>query len=89
MDETVGQNQILVVSGACDNITPAEVQRTHQLIDEADIVLLQLEVNMDAIEQVIDYAHAKGKQIVLNTAPRAQAAGIAAQKAGHRYPQRN
>ena len=69
VDETVGQNQILVVSGACDNITPAEVQRTHQLIDEADIVLLQLEVNMDAIEQVIDYAHAKGKQIVLNTAP--------------------
>ena len=69
VDETVGQNQILVVSGACDNITPAEVQRTHPLIDEADIVLLQLEVNMDAIEQVIDYAHAKGKQIVLNTAP--------------------
>lgn len=69
VDETVGQNQILVVSGACDNITPAEVQRTHPLIDEADIVLLQLEVNMDAIEQVIDYAHLKGKQIVLNTAP--------------------
>ena len=32
-------------------------------------MLLQLEVNMDAIEQVIDYAHLKGKQIVLNTAP--------------------
>ena len=69
VDETVGQNQILVVSGACDNITEAEVTRTHKLIDEAEIVLLQLEVNMDAIERVVDYAHAKGKKIVLNTAP--------------------
>ena len=43
VDETVGQNQILVVSGACDNITEAEVTRTHKLIDEAEIVLLQLE----------------------------------------------
>ena len=34
VDETVGQNQILVVSGACDNITSAEVERTYKLIDE-------------------------------------------------------
>ncbi len=69
VDENSGQNQILVVSGACDHITEAEVMKTERLIDEADILLLQLEVNMDAIEKVINMAHAKGKLIVLNTAP--------------------
>jgi ribokinase len=69
VDEHSGQNQILVVSGACDNITEQEIMKTEQLIDEARILLLQLEVNMDAIEKVIDMAHAKGKMIVLNTAP--------------------
>jgi ribokinase len=69
VDENVGQNEILVVSGACDNITDQETISTQQLIDEASILLLQLEVNMDAIEKVIDMAHAKGKLIVLNTAP--------------------
>ena len=69
VDEESGQNQILVVSGACDNITDQEIMKAEQLIDEADILLLQLEINMDAIEKVINMAHAKGKQIVLNTAP--------------------
>lgn len=69
VDENTGQNQILVVSGACDKITPEEVDSTESLIDEAKIVLLQLEINMDAIERVINMAHAKGKTIVLNTAP--------------------
>jgi ribokinase len=69
VDETSGQNQILVVSGACDNITDEETISTEKLIDEASILLLQLEVNMDAIEKVIGMAHAKGKLIVLNTAP--------------------
>ena len=69
VDEESGQNQILVVSGACDNITDQEIMKAEQLIDEADILLLQLEINMDAIAKVINMAHAKGKQIVLNTAP--------------------
>lgn len=69
VDETSGQNQILVVSGACGNITEKETASIEQLIDEAGILLLQLEVNMDAMERVIDMAHAKGKTIVLNTAP--------------------
>lgn len=69
VDENSAQNEILVVSGACDNITDQEISRTEQLIDEASIILLQLEINMDAIEKVIDMAYRKGKLIVLNTAP--------------------
>ena len=69
VDENSAQNEILVVSGACDNITDQEIRKTEQLIDEASIILLQLEINMDAIEKVIDMAYRKGKLIVLNTAP--------------------
>ena len=69
VDEMTGQNQILVVSGACDNITTEEVKRLKGLILESDIVLLQLEINMEAIEEVIELAHRMGKKVVLNTAP--------------------
>lgn len=69
VDDQSGQNQILVVSGACDNITDTEIELLKPVIDEAKIVLLQLEINMDAIEKVIDYSHRQGKTVVLNTAP--------------------
>lgn len=69
VDEESGQNQILVCSGACDNITDEDIEKAKGLIEESDIILLQLEINMDAIEKVINMAHDLGKTIVLNTAP--------------------
>jgi ribokinase len=69
VDEKTGQNQILIVSGACGNITGKEIEKTEKLIEESDIILLQLEINMDAIERAIDIAYKKKKMIVLNTAP--------------------
>lgn len=69
VDEDSGQNQILVCSGACDNIRDEDIEKTKDIISESDIILLQLEINMDAIEKVINIAHSMGKMIVLNTAP--------------------
>lgn len=69
VDENVGQNQILVVSGACGNIIDSEIEKIRALIADCDIVLLQLEINMAAIEKVIEAAHSMGKTVVLNTAP--------------------
>ncbi len=69
VDRTSGQNQILVVSGACDNITADDIEKVRHIITGTDILLLQLEINMDALERVVDIAHAAGKTIVLNTAP--------------------
>jgi ribokinase len=69
VDEVSGQNQILVVSGACDHITDEEIDKLKKVIEESEFILLQLEINMDAIEKVIEIAHQMGKTVILNTAP--------------------
>lgn len=69
VDEKSGQNQILVVPGACTNFTDEDIEKVRPVIEQSDILLLQFEVNMDALEKVIDMAKAKGVKIVLNTAP--------------------
>jgi ribokinase len=69
VDETTGQNAIMVVPSACDHVMDEEVESLRDLIDSSDIVLTQLETNYSAIDKVIDIAHEAGKTIVLNTAP--------------------
>lgn len=69
VDEVSAQNAIVVASGACGNITPDDVERCRPLIESAKILLLQLEINTDALYSVIDIAHKAGVCIVLNPAP--------------------
>lgn len=69
VDEVTGQNQILVVSGACGNITDEDIEQATPAIKSSQIVLLQFEVNMDANWKVIDIANKNGVKVVLNTAP--------------------
>lgn len=72
VDSQSAQNEILVVPGACANITPEDVERCRPLIESASILLLQLEINSDALYRVIEIAHAAGVMIVLNPAPAAE-----------------
>lgn len=69
VDEESAQNEIVVVPGACGNITPEDVERCRRLIEGAAILLVQLEINFDALFRAIDIAHAAGVRIVLNPAP--------------------
>lgn len=69
VDQVSGQNQILVVPGACTNFTDADIEAMRPAIEGADILLVQFEVNMDALERVIDIARAAGVMVVLNPAP--------------------
>ena len=71
VDEISAQNEIVVVSGACGRITDADIEKCRPLIESAAILLVQLEVNYDAIYKVIDIAHASGVKIVMNPAPAA------------------
>lgn len=64
-----GENQIIIVPGANEWVDKDLVLRHINLIDEADIVVLQLEIPMDTVRFVIDYAYNKGKVILLNPAP--------------------
>ena len=69
VDESSAQNEIVVVPGACGNITQEDVNRCHDLICGAELFLVQLEINFEALYNVIDLAHEAGVRVVLNPAP--------------------
>ena len=69
VNQQSGQNMIMVLNGACSHITPEDVQAKRKLIEQADYLLVQMEINMDALEQVIRIAHNSGVRVILNPAP--------------------
>lgn len=69
VNEKENQNMILVVSGACANITDDDIEKASEQIRSADFLLLQLEINLDALEKVINIAHESHTKVILNTAP--------------------
>ena len=69
VDENTSQNEIIIVPGACNTITDAEVDSIEEQIKESEYVLLQLEVNQDANERVVDMANRYGCKVIVNTAP--------------------
>lgn len=62
-------NTIIVVPGANDEVTVELVQKQLAVLDDCDIVVVQMEIPLETIEFVIDYAHEHGKTIILNPAP--------------------
>lgn len=72
VDENTSQNEIIIVPGACNTITPEEVAKIENVIKESEYVLLQLEVNQDANELVADMANRYGCKVIVNTAPYAK-----------------
>lgn len=69
VDENTSENEIVIVSRACGMITEEEIDLIAPKIEEADYVLLQLEVNQDANERVAKIAKAAGTNVIVNTAP--------------------
>lgn len=69
VDENTSENMISVHSGACDNITEKDLNKVKHEILDSEIVLLQLEINKDAIEKTIKWAKEENKFIILNPAP--------------------
>ncbi|MDF2590546.1 MAG: ribokinase [Clostridia bacterium] len=69
VDENTSQNEIVVVSGSCNTITKEDIKTVEDVIKASKYVLLQFEVNADANERVINFAHENGVKVVLNTAP--------------------
>ena len=63
------ENCIVVAPGANANLTPDDLRRAASAFEQADIVLLQLEIPMETVEQAALTARATGKRVVLNPAP--------------------
>ena len=59
------ENCIVVASGANANLLPADLVKA----DQADIVLMQVEIPMETVEYVAEMAYRKHKKVILNPAP--------------------
>ena len=66
-----GQNSIVIAGGANDLLSPAHIDAAQELIEQADIVVLQLETPMATVVHAIKLARSLGKTVVLNPAPAA------------------
>jgi ribokinase len=64
-----GENLISVASGANLALTPADVERAAEEIRGADVVLLQLEVPLDAVRFTAELAAEAGVPVILDPAP--------------------
>jgi len=62
-------NTIVVVPGANATVSAEDVDRIDRVIAESDIVLLQLEIPMDAVERAAAAAKQHEKPVILNPAP--------------------
>ena len=63
------ENSIIVVPGANMQIKPADVDAVKEQIQAADVLLLQLEIPLDAIEHAMDVAREGDTLCILNPAP--------------------
>ncbi|MDR3286386.1 MAG: ribokinase [Prevotellaceae bacterium] len=63
------ENCIVVASGANANLLREDVAKAREAIEEADIVLMQLEIPMETVEYVAKMANSKNKKVILNPAP--------------------
>ena len=64
-----GENMIAVGPGANGRLTPADVRAASGAILEADCVLLQLEIPLDAVQAAVEIAHTSSVRVILNPAP--------------------
>lgn len=69
MVDNKGENCIAVASGANALLSPEDINRAEEAIDNGDIVLMQLETPIETVEYAASMAHSKGKKVILNPAP--------------------
>ena len=63
------ENCIAVASGANMKLTPTDLKNAIKAIDEAEVILVQLEIPLDTVEYVVKVGKEKHKKVVLNPAP--------------------
>lgn len=64
-----GENCIVVASGANAHLTPGDLKSAEEAIEQAGIILMQLEIPIETVEYVAETAARKNKRVILNPAP--------------------
>jgi ribokinase len=69
VDEVRGENAIVVVPGACYQVSAQEIDQAKPLLAQSAVLLTQLELQMPSVEYGLRLAHDLGVQTILNPAP--------------------
>jgi ribokinase len=64
-----GQNRILVIKGANDRLVLADIDGASDLLRQADVIVLQLEVPVATVYYTLRFARERGIRTILNPAP--------------------
>lgn len=67
--DSKAENSIVVASGANADVTISDIDSVADIIKSSGILLLQLEIPMDAVVRAAEIAFEAGVQVVLNPAP--------------------
>ena len=67
--EPNGQNRILVVKGANDELKPTDVGAAAEMLKTADCIVLQFEIPLETVYYTIEFARKHGIRCILNPAP--------------------
>jgi len=71
--EPSGQNRIIVVKGANDRLTPADVDAAASDLRQVDTIILQFEIPLETIYHTVRFARANKIRCIVNPAPALQA----------------
>jgi ribokinase len=69
VNEQTGQNAIIIVPGALDHLTGADVEAAREGIRHCGLLMVQLEAPMEATIAALRIAREEGLMTLLNTAP--------------------
>jgi len=64
-----GENTIVVASGANNALSISDINNAEAAINDADILLIQLEIPIEVVEQVTGIGKTKNLKVILNPAP--------------------
>lgn len=67
--DSSGQNRIIVVKGANDELKPADVDAAADILKSVDCIVLQFEIPLETVSYTIKFARKNGIRCILNPAP--------------------
>ena len=69
LDQSSGENAIVVVPGACYELSSSDVQDARSAVERGAVFLTQLELPLATVRYGIELAHSVGVTTILNPAP--------------------
>lgn len=69
MTERNGDNRIIVIPGANSVYSLDDLKKIKEKIKKADLLILQLEIDLHVVQMAVNFAYESGVEVLLNPAP--------------------